>query len=524
MSNFQLPRFQLLVSTGADPPAAAEGAADGDQGSSSRGQSRAPPSPTAAVMRSGISLEDLESEMAADQRADASRNAADSDDDDEEPETASPTRAAHSPPEHAVSFPHSSAPGSRTSSRSASPLGARPTSAPTGPPSSADVNAAILEGLALFETMDPRDLQAAVAPSSSAPVTATPSIRGRSRSASASASASGALRASLDAPIITPEMAPDVRCWICYVDYVDSPTDRWVKPCKCKGSLGYTHEPCLLKFITSKDQDHPRCPQCQTPYRILSPANTALYFMYKVDNMLSASVPYVLFTGAGLAGLFLSTTYGVYALLTVAGPDAEEWLSNPEWGWRVWAGLPLIPVVLIFSRLEALDNVLPLLPLWLLNIKEVNLDWPPSPVATMVMLPWVRYVYSHAHKAFSESLLLPLLLDDEKDHLAPESLSATDRDAALARREQARIDLRLSERTDLGRLVVGALLAPALSASTGWLLAKVVPGFTKVAPTTFMRTVLGGCAFIACKDAVRLYYRYQKVLVSRRKRVVNYIG
>ncbi|ORZ32828.1 hypothetical protein BCR44DRAFT_121729 [Catenaria anguillulae PL171] len=424
------------------------------------------------------------------------------------------------------------------------------------PPDSPQLSAVLRSGVSSLADADLPLSSAANSPTPPSPSPPSPT----SASASISTRKSSAhQRPSLAPPIIPPDLAPSVRCWICYTDYLDdagtpSATDRWVKPCKCKGSLGYVHEPCLLRFIASKENasGRPACPQCHTPYRILSPASPALYALYKLDMACAAAVPYFLLAGGGISVLFLSTTYGVYALLSVAGEDAEAWLADPEWGWRVWAGLPLVFPVLVLARTEYLDNILPLVPLWLLDFKHITAPaaltsslsvsssspstlvawWPPSPATAMVLLPWLRFAWNAMYKQLSEAVLLPIALHPGPLSGTPSLSSATatsgdaeSPDALAARTEQARVDLRMSERTELGRLLVGAALVPAVASGVGYLLARTLPaGFAaKVAPTTLMRSLIGGCVFVVAKDLTYLYYRKQKLLVNKRKRVVNYV-
>ncbi|KAJ3365601.1 hypothetical protein GGF32_008734 [Allomyces javanicus] len=337
---------------------------------------------------------------------------------------------------------------------------------------------------------------------------------------------------SLDPPEITPAMADDIRCWICYGDYVETPSHRWVKPCKCRGSLGFTHESCLLRFISSKgDTEPPCCPQCQTPYRLISPAPASLVWLRRADALIGKAVPYAIMLGAGLSAIFVSTTYGVYVLMAMGGDEADKWLADPEWGWRVWAGLPLIPVGLVVSRLDSLDRVLPLVPLWLLDAKGITVSWPPSPVTAMVVLPWLRAVYKSLRRTLTESVLLPILLErdpaEEERHnetdLGKPAEPAVDAEAERARREQALADLRLANKRDMMRMSVDAIVFPAVAAHVGRALAAWVPGFKRVFPTILLQSLVGGVAVVVVKDVIGLRYRYLKLSAARRKRVVNYI-
>ena len=60
-----------------------------------------------------------------------------------------------------------------------------------------------------------------------------------------------------------PAAAPPVRtCWICYNPIGNG--ELAVKPCACKGTMGYVHSKCLVAWITKSKKD--ACMQCGTTY------------------------------------------------------------------------------------------------------------------------------------------------------------------------------------------------------------------------------------------------------------------
>ncbi|KAJ3100762.1 hypothetical protein HDU97_001933, partial [Phlyctochytrium planicorne] len=63
----------------------------------------------------------------------------------------------------------------------------------------------------------------------------------------------------------------ELRCWICFEDEKKGERVRWVSPCKCKSSLKYVHEECLLRWIAEKEgpiQGEVKCPACAHAYKI----------------------------------------------------------------------------------------------------------------------------------------------------------------------------------------------------------------------------------------------------------------
>ncbi|KAJ1503840.1 hypothetical protein HMI54_007739 [Coelomomyces lativittatus] len=177
--------------------------------------------------------------------------------------------------------------------------------------------------------------------------------------------------------------------------------------------------------------------------------------------------------GLGLSGIFVSSIYGVYALLSMSGKEAEKWLEHPEWGWRVWCGLPLLPWIFIATRIEVFDQFLPLLPLWLLDIRSFQLTWPPSPTTFIILLPWVRHLYNRAYLSLTEKVLIPLVIDAPSSSSSSSSSSSnTSSSDSLSQEErtasqlQALAEIQSTERLDIARHVVGALAIPGRLSSS----------------------------------------------------------
>jgi E3 ubiquitin-protein ligase MARCH6 len=58
----------------------------------------------------------------------------------------------------------------------------------------------------------------------------------------------------------------EMQCKICYLK-----TTPLLRLCNCKGSIGFVHEECILKWVTRKLEkqtvlEMPSCELCKTPY------------------------------------------------------------------------------------------------------------------------------------------------------------------------------------------------------------------------------------------------------------------
>ncbi|RUP44620.1 hypothetical protein BC936DRAFT_149210, partial [Jimgerdemannia flammicorona] len=128
-------------------------------------------------------------------------------------------------------------------------------------------------------------------------------------------------------------------------------------------------------------------------YQLQERSSLLLWFMSRVDATIQASIPYMTVLGLTCSVLITSTTYGAYAVLTICGTDeGERLLGSPQpWGWRVWVGLPLIPVILVASRTTLLDSFMPLVPLFVMGNEPMR-GWVEggrlSPAVTLSILPW----------------------------------------------------------------------------------------------------------------------------------------
>ncbi|KAJ5188541.1 Zinc finger RING-CH-type [Penicillium cf. griseofulvum] len=200
------------------------------------------------------------------------------------------------------------------------------------------------------------------------------------------------------------------KCWICYTDETeDSPLNlEWRSPCPCALTA---HEACLLDWLA--DMENPRsrkssggvtmmCPQCKTEIVVTRPRSYVVDMMRLAERVAGRLVlPGMMFTVAGTvwAGC---CAHGVYSMYLIFGTDEarqimEETMEGP-WNPGMNIGLPLIPLVLIFSRTRYAEGLLPAIPVLFFAAhnpgQEPDFDlWPPTPAMTFAALPYIKSFY-----------------------------------------------------------------------------------------------------------------------------------
>lgn len=201
------------------------------------------------------------------------------------------------------------------------------------------------------------------------------------------------------------------RCWICYTDETeDSPLNaEWRSPCPCALTA---HEACLLDWLA--DMENPRsrrrngrgakmvCPQCKSEIVVTRPRSYIVDTLRLVERIAGRLVlPGMVFTVAGTvwAGC---CAHGIYSMYLVFGTEEakqilEDSVDGP-WNPGMNLGLPLIPLVLIFSRTRYAEGLLPAIPVLFFAAHNPGRDsdfdlWPPTPAMTFAALPYVKSFY-----------------------------------------------------------------------------------------------------------------------------------
>lgn len=350
------------------------------------------------------------------------------------------------------------------------------------------------------------------------------------------------------------------RCWICFVS--DSEEDQtsaeWRAPCKC---TLVAHEACLLDWITDMQKSgrengsngKPACPQCKTPVRLKQEPSVVLDIADNVGRMAGKAGAFLAFGGVGSVLFVGCTVYGVNTIYTICGPEyASEILlgrdSEFQWTWRLGIGLPLIPFVLIASRIRLFDSVLPVLPVvFFCHTDPLHFTLPPSPQITLAVLPyvrsfynamWQRYVAAHEARWIKETTPKFALENAEAqqrqrangEHLqrGGDDLNAVDVEIhewdGEVRLENHNIILQGNNVTSL---VLGALLWPSVAKMIGQSLGKLPAAWggdriRKWLPTHLARNVVGGLMVVVLKDFISLYCKYKRAQRFRSRSVMNY--
>lgn len=117
-------------------------------------------------------------------------------------------------------------------------------------------------------------------------------------------------------------MTEEKRCWICLGEELEN-NDSWIAPCYCKGSVKYTHENCLLRWIYEKQQDFDpvSCQSCGYTYVIQEPFNPLLILMNKVNSGLNSLVPLGIGFLSSIGGYIVAFDFGHFAFYNFVGED-----------------------------------------------------------------------------------------------------------------------------------------------------------------------------------------------------------
>eukprot|EP00833_Pecoramyces_ruminatium_P002322 jgi/Orpsp1_1/1176354/evm.model.c7180000057299.1 len=129
------------------------------------------------------------------------------------------------------------------------------------------------------------------------------------------------------------------QCWIClqteFKDEINpisgkpelvDPNEKWLTPCRCKGSTQYVHEECLINWIKLKREMDQKsklcCPSCQTPYTILIPKKSIFQqfciFVVNKTNELLKYIPIIIkYLCIGYCIWQFSYFYGKFILTTM---------------------------------------------------------------------------------------------------------------------------------------------------------------------------------------------------------------
>lgn len=248
------------------------------------------------------------------------------------------------------------------------------------------------------------------------------------------------------------------RCWICQQDSTeDAPGTEWRTPCPCSLTA---HDSCLLEWIIAEEAPRPGelattrhivCPQCHTEIKIERPRDYLVLATESLQRMAKSLV-----IPAALSSLFACfysgfLMYGINTLQMVFGHDEayrimaqagtrnfqavhrlqpdhgnralqvvsrllrtasmsfDPFLPTTDWmaHWKLFIGLPLIAPSLVLSRTRLAEPFFTIVPVTYLLFRPTSYlhlqEWPPSPSATIAVLPYFRAFYNELYRyAFAD--------------------------------------------------------------------------------------------------------------------------
>ncbi|KAJ6166643.1 hypothetical protein N7470_002090 [Penicillium chermesinum] len=344
------------------------------------------------------------------------------------------------------------------------------------------------------------------------------------------------------------------KCWICYTDETEeSPLNsQWRSPCPCALTA---HEACLLDWLA--DLENPRtrrrngggskmqCPQCKSEIVVTRPRSYIVDLLRVLERLAGRLIlPGMVFTLAGTvwAGC---CAHGVYSTYLIFGPeDAKHIIEDSidgTWNPGLSMGLPLIPIVLIFSRTRYAEGLSPPFPFsfsqhtarvlnLILTYGRPHQQWPLLLCPIGLERKWIAEVQPRAaeeilddaqqqdqaeglhrfgdngndHVFMEIDLALQVGVPNDDEPADAQALPAVENnngadEAAQDGHAQPEQNQNNGQGLDLGRrqneiiadtgniaeTVLGALVFPAISAAVGGLLKKVLPT-SWTTPTTVL--------------------------------------
>ena len=235
---------------------------------------------------------------------------------------------------------------------------------------------------------------------------------------------------------------PNVKkCWICFADSTeDTPeTSPWRDPCPC---ALVAHEECLLDWIADMEAPNKsrsrsigapqiQCPQCKSEIKLARPKNYVVDAVRGIERIGARAVtPGAVIVLTNLVGR-ASLAHGMHSVYRIFGADdgyrilrplVQQWAAPPIdldlpadqmrdvlvnaamehiKHWRLYVGLPLITPMLILSRTQLADSILPVLPILFFATQthtvhdDLNFTkWPPSASMAFALLPYLRSAYN----------------------------------------------------------------------------------------------------------------------------------
>ncbi|KAJ2718861.1 hypothetical protein GGI07_005548 [Coemansia sp. Benny D115] len=283
-----------------------------------------------------------------------------------------------------------------------------------------------------------------------------------------------------------------------------------------------------------------RCPQCNAPYKVVQWKSTTFNILRALYNVVDKSMPFFLATIGSMAVVVACTAYGAYAVMTVYGPTEGKIIlgGSGKWDHARWVWLPMIPMALIWSRLQAGAAYMPLSTLLMTAPQPLRMQWPMPPSLTLTALPTISTLYRYfwdmtlgrlerrweTHPSPDQHLLsiqrfgMRHGIDADPNNVNFNNNQALDGALDPQQQQQHRVVPVRAGRSfeativlnsaSLGRTLVESLLLPIISSACGTLVSKLPLFRRPPVMSHFSRVMLGGCVYFVVKDLLRMLYKY----------------
>ncbi|CAE7069940.1 unnamed protein product [Rhizoctonia solani] len=205
-------------------------------------------------------------------------------------------------------------------------------------------------------------------------------------------------------------------CWICMEEETHpiTPSDkpRWIHPCKC---TLIAHEMCLLTWISEStapggttSTNATCCPQCKTPYKIISNKSALLALMNLVEMGGAVVRKVTMFNGIFFGLLIPATAYGAITARLILGTEMYSFLigNNPfQWSYATLVHLPFISLAFQGTQVTQARSLLQIMCISLPMLAYDSagspsptsiFSYPPSPTVVLAFLPCVQAAYGFA--------------------------------------------------------------------------------------------------------------------------------
>ncbi|OQV25019.1 E3 ubiquitin-protein ligase MARCH5 [Hypsibius exemplaris] len=264
----------------------------------------------------------------------------------------------------------------------------------------------------------------------------------------AEAETSLAARATMTSyPSLVDTSVLDRQCWVCFAGEDEEPGQRWLRPCRCRGSTKWVHYLCLQQWIDSQQKGTVTmpvtCPQCGALYLLKYGSVGAIHrILDALERSINKGCPYM--AGICLVGAtyWTAVSYGALTVMQVVGHREGLQMMERSDPLVLLIALPSIPACLIWAKMARWEDWAARNWRWLLHS----------------VCPWVF-----------EQPAEDFLFADQ--HTSP------------------------------SRILCGALIFPTIATLIGrFLLGRRVR-------SNLNRTILGGLVFIGVKGILRIYYK-----------------